>query len=639
MRGPVRRRARGREGTFESAPDERKGAAETCARRTRVEGVAARSRRVVALYLSHADVDAIRPRPAPKSILSESARRAIARRHSGALRPRVAPRVAMGRKKQTARKSTKGVIPRRSSPASPVGDQEMTTAESERSSPASSVGDQETTADLGAAVADAVLAKYASLPKHGKPQAGEYTLLAGFALTDDATPNARPVVVALGTGTKCVGASARCPRGRALADSHAEVIARRALRYYLLAELYAEFKSTRGTPVSAQAPQPSAFPIFERIGTGRACVCVDCGGRARADPGGCERYRLRPGVRLHMYTTQSPCGDASVFPRSDEDACEGHGCGGGDEGEDDDGGDGDETRTKKRAKTTGGGVTGAKLLGGGGGGVDAEYGATDQAVGRARVKPGRGDQTNCMSCSDKIAKWVALGVQGSALSELLVEPVFLYSITVASRDGDSSRAALRRAVVDRTQLLGVRVRPPPPWLWPPTPPLLHLSPPPPIELRGDARTTEPRTACGFSINYVAVRPDLADIFEDWKFPAATAASKGSVEVTMGAVGFKAGFNKKGRDSDKAMSRLCRYRLACLAIMVMREVRWRIGVRLSSYAALRAAAAGYNDARAAFASRPSPFERWTTKEPCDFNMAILMPIVPAGLATKVVYKTT
>jgi hypothetical protein len=83
-----------------------------------------------------------------------------------------------------------------------------------------------------------------------------------------------------------------------------------------------------------------------------------------------------------MYTTQSPCGDASVFPRSDEDACEGHGCGGGDEGEDDDGGDGDETRTKKRAKTTGGGVTGAKLLGGGGGGVDAEYGATDEAIRR-----------------------------------------------------------------------------------------------------------------------------------------------------------------------------------------------------------------------------------------------------------------
>ena len=50
---------------------------------------------------------------------------------------------------------------------------------------------------LPAAVADAVLSKYASLPKNGKPQAHEYTSLAGFALTDDLTPDAPPVVVAL----------------------------------------------------------------------------------------------------------------------------------------------------------------------------------------------------------------------------------------------------------------------------------------------------------------------------------------------------------------------------------------------------------------------------------------------------------
>ena len=40
------------------------------------------------------------------------------------------------------------------------------------------------------AVASAVLRRYASLPKHGKPQPGEYTLLAGFAVTDDAVPDA-----------------------------------------------------------------------------------------------------------------------------------------------------------------------------------------------------------------------------------------------------------------------------------------------------------------------------------------------------------------------------------------------------------------------------------------------------------------
>ena len=90
---------------------------------------------------------------------------------------------------------------------------------------------------LPAAVADAVMSKYASLPKNGKPQAHEYTSLAGFALTDDLTPDAPPVVVALGTGTKCLGADRRCPEGLALADSHAEVLARRALVLYMYDEI------------------------------------------------------------------------------------------------------------------------------------------------------------------------------------------------------------------------------------------------------------------------------------------------------------------------------------------------------------------------------------------------------------------
>lgn len=89
---------------------------------------------------------------------------------------------------------------------------------------------------LAEAVASAVLRRYASLPKNGKPQPGEYTLLAGFAVTDDAVPDAPPRVVALGTGTKCLPASSRCPRGEALSDSHAEVIARRAFVRFLYDE-------------------------------------------------------------------------------------------------------------------------------------------------------------------------------------------------------------------------------------------------------------------------------------------------------------------------------------------------------------------------------------------------------------------
>jgi hypothetical protein len=62
---------------------------------------------------------------------------------------------------------------------------------------------------LSEAVATAVLSRFNSLPKTGKPTAGEYTLLAGFAVSDEATPDVPPRVVALGTGTKCLPAARR----------------------------------------------------------------------------------------------------------------------------------------------------------------------------------------------------------------------------------------------------------------------------------------------------------------------------------------------------------------------------------------------------------------------------------------------
>ena len=52
-------------------------------------------------------------------------------------------------------------------------------------------------------------------------------------------------------------------------------------------------------------------------------------------------------------------------------------------------------------------------------------------TGVVRTKPGRGDPTKSMSCSDKIAKWLVLGVQGSFLSMLLDKPIYLKTIVVA----------------------------------------------------------------------------------------------------------------------------------------------------------------------------------------------------------------
>ena len=92
-----------------------------------------------------------------------------------------------------------------------------------------------TAASLPEAVAEVILRQYESLPKTGKPQPNEHTVLAGFAVSinDDIQGSgqgaaiqpgdARLVPVALGTGTKCVGSRQSRDQIDVINDSHAEV--------------------------------------------------------------------------------------------------------------------------------------------------------------------------------------------------------------------------------------------------------------------------------------------------------------------------------------------------------------------------------------------------------------------------------
>ena len=403
---------------------------------------------------------------------------------------------------------------------------------------------------LQAAVADAVLQKYASLPKNGKPQAHEYTLLAGFATTDERHPDAPPKVVALGTGTKCLGGDKRCVNGMALADSHAEVLARRALVLYMYDEIARLCDAGREGALAN--PGVSIFQPGERSGE-----------TTLNDDGTVDWTRtrlwcsLRPGVAVHMYVSQSPCGDASIFETSLDGM--------------NDGAANPERsaiiRTNKRAKTAanlGAGSTGAKLLTGDGDGeTDAEFGVGAQMPGAARLKPGRGTPTSCMSCSDKMCKWNALGVQGELLSGILERPVRIASITVAAPtdapDTDAHITALHRAVFGRiekpynagvgyaqTQLClrksdGNN-------LTKLAAPTLSSHEPPPPNLSSASGQRLGWVACGSSINWIADSRSVS-------------GGGGSTEVTLGATGRKAGFNKKNMDSPKSASRLCRASLA------------------------------------------------------------------------------
>ena len=52
------------------------------------------------------------------------------------------------------------------------------------------------------------------------------------------------------------------------------------------------------------------------------------------------------------------------------------------------------------------------------------------SIGAFRTKPGRGERTLSMACSDKMARWNVLGCQGALLMHFLEEPIYFDSIIV-----------------------------------------------------------------------------------------------------------------------------------------------------------------------------------------------------------------
>ncbi|XP_044748218.1 tRNA-specific adenosine deaminase 1 [Coccinella septempunctata] len=261
-------------------------------------------------------------------------------------------------------------------------------------------------------IAKICLGKFSSLPRSGKPASNQWTVLSCIIQEE----SSRFEVVALATGSKCIGSNKMSPIGDILNDSHAEVICRRAFMLYLYEELE-----------RALLNQTSLIEFKPEL----------------------LKFQLNEEVKFHFFTTMMPCGDASIFPKSDNNNT----------------GDVFKKETSnvdkkrsmnfneslpKKLKMNDGDIhrTGAKCLKNDERQDPKGEGADYHITGVVRTKPGRGDPTLSISCSDKITKWCYLGLQGGLLSKFLEKPIYLSAFVVVG-DTPFSKESLQRALFDR----------------------------------------------------------------------------------------------------------------------------------------------------------------------------------------------
>ncbi|KAL6092138.1 hypothetical protein STEG23_004797, partial [Scotinomys teguina] len=240
---------------------------------------------------------------------------------------------------------------------------------------------------LADAVSRLVLGKFSDLTDNFSSPHARRKVLSGVVMTTG-TDVKDAKVISVSTGTKCINGEYMSDRGLALNDCHAEIISRRSLLRFLYAqlELYLNNKEDQ---------KKSIFQKSERGG-----------------------FRLKDTVQFHLYISTSPCGDARIFSPHEpvlEEPADRH----------------PNRKARGQLRTKLSLVKGQSLC--------AQMPASRPGMGAA------GERLLTMSCSDKIARWNVVGIQGSLLS-IFVEPIYFSSIILGSLyHGDHlSRAMYQR---------------------------------------------------------------------------------------------------------------------------------------------------------------------------------------------------
>ncbi|XP_055135919.1 double-stranded RNA-specific editase 1 isoform X2 [Symphalangus syndactylus] len=241
---------------------------------------------------------------------------------------------------------------------------------------------------LADAVSRLVLGKFSDLTDNFSSPHARRKVLAGVVMTTG-TDVKDAKVISVSTGTKCINGEYMSDRGLALNDCHAEIISRRSLLRFLYTqlELYLNNKDDQ---------KRSIFQKSERGG-----------------------FRLKDNVQFHLYISTSPCGDARIFSPHEpilEEPADRH--------------PNRKARGQLRTKIESGEGT-----------IPVRSNASIQTWDGVL----QGERLLTMSCSDKIARWNVVGIQGSLLS-IFVEPIYFSSIILGSLyHGDHlSRAMYQR---------------------------------------------------------------------------------------------------------------------------------------------------------------------------------------------------